>query len=601
MSDHTHEVGERPVDKDALPTCKFCSAEVLSIDAMRDHKREKLQEELEAGGSSYVHLWCDICDLDFHTLASLAKHRRQFHAEKQDLSCPGCGKHFVKLSDFVKHIELDECPNLSLENLMARMHQRMSWVKGLGHIDSMSKEDVFTRHEKNFYPYLGHEPIPSKSWKPSDCKPPPWQDIDAGDWPAPVRSENESFSNTARNDYLRGNTKAPDLLTGDVNGQLQGEDSQDAWTKKKILFPNVPVSKQPTAEQLLRLEDDQRAVEQQRERRTNPDPADPNSPMFSADKFWVEYIRKYKCPHKQCKKSFTKKATFVQHLRSAAHKGIKTSCPACLSHFDSLYALAAHVESQSERCHMRRSTAYGWFLNQLTWGTAEVSGTLGDNMPKYQFQKGFLNDYGPQKTTGSTYGDEQVYGPQGFDSSVASDNHPQLTAGALDKQQREMMSSAMHSKPYTQRIQQKQQQKSSCDFDGGGDNPVPLTAEALSRLNLQDRQNGNGTWFQSPGNTRSRSSDTPVVQQQQQTGDFWGKTLQPQEKQQQNGTDWYRPSGPLVAQQQQQQQTGGFWGQPSQPQEKKQKDGDDWYQPSGSAYSQQGGYSGAQKGAGYVW
>lgn len=301
------------------------------------------------------------------------------------------------------------------------------------------------------------------------------------------------------------------------------------------------------------------------------------------------------------RKSFTKKATFVQHLRSAAHKGIKTSCPACLSHFDSLYALAAHVESQSERCHMRRSTAYGWFLNQLTWGTAEVSGTLGDNMPKYQFQKGFLNDYGPQKTTGSTYGDEQVYGPQGFDSSVASDNHPQLTAGALDKQQREMMSSAMHSKPYTQRIQQKQQQKSSCDFDGGGDNPVPLTAEALSRLNLPDRQNGNGTWFQSPGNTRSRSSGTPVVQQQQQTGDFWGKTLQPQEKQQQNGTDWYRPSGPLVAQQQQQQQTGGFWGQPSQPQEKKQKDGDDWYQPSGSAYSQQGGYSGAQKGAGYVW
>lgn len=165
-----------------------------------------------------------------------------------------------------------------------------------------------------------------------------------------------------------------------------------------------------------------------------------------------------------------------------------------------------------------------------------------------------------------------------------------------------MMSSGMHSKPYTQRMQQKQQQKSSGDFGGCGDKSVPLTAEALSRLNLQDRQHGNGTWFQSSGDTRGHSSGTPVVQQQQQqTGDFWGKSLQPQEKQQQNGNDWYRPSGPLVAQQQQQQQTGGFWGQPSQPQEKKQKDGDDWYQPSGSAYSQQGGYGGAQKGAGYVW
>lgn len=264
------------------------------------------------------------------------------------------------------------------------------------------------------------------------------------------------------------------------------------------------------------------------------------------------------------RKSFPTKPAFVQHLRSTAHNGTKTSCPACHGHFDSLFALAAHVESQSEKCHMRQSKAFGWFLDQLTWGTAEV-GSHGDSMQKYQLQKGFLDDFGPQKTTRPTYGHEQVYGSQKLDRGAAPVNHPQLTAEALAKQQHELMKSAKPSKPYEQ--QQLQQQDNDEGWIGG--DSVPLTAEALSRLNLQDQPRGADCWFQASGDTRGRPSDNVLE----------------------------RSSGPPVTQQ---QHTGGFWDQSSYPQENKQQDEGDWYQPSGSSFPQQGGY-GTQGGGDYMW
>lgn len=301
--------------------CKFCGTVFIGTEAIRDHKRRKLQEEYGPGIPCF-HLWCDICDLDFNTLASVAKHRRQvrrsvevmtpcihednsdlyfqFHAEKQDLSCPGCGENFVKLSAFIRHIELSQCPKLDLANLKARVHQRMSWVKELEAIDKISKEDVTTRQEKSFYQYLGHDPNLNVRWDPNDRKPLPWQAQDGWDQPESVGPEDKTLSDMNPHDYLRRNTKALDLLTGDGNTQREGDDDENVWTWKKNLFPNAPASRKPDTERLARLEENHRAAAQ-RTREPNLDLADPNSPMFSADRFWVEYIKKYKCPHKDCK------------------------------------------------------------------------------------------------------------------------------------------------------------------------------------------------------------------------------------------------------------------------------------------------------------
>ncbi|KUI57917.1 Protein glass [Cytospora mali] len=485
MCDDPRKEGEGSGNDTPQP-CKFCGATFLDIDAMRHHKRKKLQEEYELGPESYLHLWCKVCDLDFSNVASVNHHLRQYHAVKQNLSCPGCNKHFMKLSDFVKHIELDECPTVTRKKVEGRMHQRMSMTKGLGEIDKMNKEQVSTRHEKSFYPYLGHDPAPIEPWDPSACNPSPWKAQDGWGEPDPVASNKEKSTRTARDEYLHGNAKVPDLLTGEKKNQHEGNNDKDAWAKESNSFPNAPVSRKPTAEQLSRLEDNQRTAAE-RSRGTNLDPTDPNSPMFNAERFWVPYTKKYKCPRQPCIKN-----ALVQHLRSAAHNGRNVSCPTCLKHFDFLYALAAHVESQSQKCHMRQSAAYGWFLNQLTWGAAELGGSNGDYMEKYQFQKEFLEDYGPQKTMRPTYGHEQVCGSQDIDGSATSGNYQQLTAGALAQQQQEIMRSDLQFTPYGDQPQQ----RGSGGRRGDGDVSVPLTAEALSRLNLQEQQRGAASWFQ---------------------------------------------------------------------------------------------------------
>lgn len=233
------------------------------------------------------------------------------------------------------------------------------------------------------------------------------------------------------------------------------------------------------------------------------------------------------------RKSFTKKAALIQHLRSAAHSGTKASCPACLRHFESLYALAAHVESQSQKCYMRQSKMYNIFLDQLTLGMAEVGGSHSDFMQKYQLQEGFLENFGPQKTT---YGHEQVYGSQCLDGYEPRDDQPRLTAGALAKQQQEIVSAGKQTTLQWQQ-QQRHHYQQSTDVDDG---PVPLTAEALSRLNLQEQHWGSGVRGQASVDTQDRTSGNvlgqpsgPPAVQQQQTGGLWTQAVRPQEKQQQ--------------------------------------------------------------------
>lgn len=208
---------------------------------------------------------------------------------------------------------------------------------------------------------------------------------------------------------------------------------------------------------------------------------------------------------------------------------------------------------------MRQSKAFGWFLDQLTWGTTEVGGSHGSSMLEYQLQKGFQEDYGPQKTTRPTYGHEQVYSSQKLDRSATSANQPQLTTGVLAKQH-ETIRSGHASKPYEQQqLQEKQQLTSGGGWVSGGS--VPLTAGSLARLNLQNHPEGAGSWFQTSGDTRGHTSDN-----------IWGQ-----------------PSGPSGSSVTQQRPTSNLWDQPSSPQENQQQDEDDWYQPSGPSFPQQGG------------
>jgi hypothetical protein len=82
---------------------------------------------------------------------------------------------------------------------------------------------------------------------------------------------------------------------------------------------------------------------------------DPHNPNFNASRYYNDFARSYKCPHRGCKKSLPIATAFVQHLKSPIHVGLqKVKCPHCLRPFPSATALTQHIESQGIRCNARK-------------------------------------------------------------------------------------------------------------------------------------------------------------------------------------------------------------------------------------------------------
>lgn len=65
-------------------TCGYCLATFSSTDALRAHKSKKVKDENEEG-KRIVHLWCEICDRDFHTHGGVSEHLRQVREDANAL------------------------------------------------------------------------------------------------------------------------------------------------------------------------------------------------------------------------------------------------------------------------------------------------------------------------------------------------------------------------------------------------------------------------------------------------------------------------------------------------------------------------------------
>lgn len=235
------------------------------------------------------------------------------------------------------------------------------------------------------------------------------------------------------------------------------------------------------------------------------------------------------------RKTFNNKAALTQHLRSANHSGRKFTCPACLDRFDTLFSLAAHVESPSRKCNINREFSekdmYRIFLDQLTLGMIEVGELFDNNTQKFEFQEEFKELYGPQKTSGPTFGHMQMRGLSSEGGNSAPPGGPGLTEAALNKHQRQIGKGGPR---FTPPGQQK-------DSGRGGSGPeMALTADALSRLQLQEKRAS--PWGQRSGMNR------PEPQQHQ-----YQLQQQPQQKQQH----------------QLQQELPGLQGQPPVPQQQR--------------------------------
>ncbi|KAK2602579.1 hypothetical protein N8I77_009097 [Diaporthe amygdali] len=512
-------------------TCAYCTATFPSIDALRAHKAKKLKEENHPDREA-VHLWCEICDIDFHTLGGVGEHLRQFHAHKQDFSCPGCDVKFVTLSSFVKHVELGQCCQLDIEKLQARFASKLSFAKGLARLDRASRQDVPNIKPKDFSMHLGQDAEPEAPWQESANLLSAWEGRDTNAWGSsePVGLDDGTFPRMAHREYMHGSTKAPDILTGDQSNPLDGKYEENDWASDRNLFPNAAPAQKPTADQLQTLNDNQQAAVE-RARSLNSETFDPSSPYFDPQKCWHNILRKYKCPHQAtCKKTFNKKDALIQHLKSATHSSNKLRCPSCLDRFDTVYALTAHVESQSRKCAMRHALSeydmYRIFLDQLTWGMAEVGGVHNDFTQKFEFQEEFKQLYGTQKTSGPTFGHKQIHGTNGRGNSART-GRPGLTEATLSKQQQQIRRRGPPSTPYGQN-----------DSGRGDSGPgVALTADALSQLQLQEKHAS--PWSQHSGSRQQQQRQQPEQQQhknRQQPAGAWGQSSEPQ--QQTSGYVW---------------------------------------------------------------
>ena len=72
------------------------------------------------------------------------------------------------------------------------------------------------------------------------------------------------------------------------------------------------------------------------------------------------------------------------HLASGFHQGTDHRCLKCLKIFKSPAALTAHMESNSERCKIRDTNAYGHVLHVVSGGFLKVTGRHADGSIKVE-------------------------------------------------------------------------------------------------------------------------------------------------------------------------------------------------------------------------
>ncbi|KAG8158804.1 hypothetical protein KVR01_011247 [Diaporthe batatas] len=521
-------------------TCGFCEARFPSIDALRAHKLKRIKEESEDSSRRRLHLYCKLCDQDFHTTGGELEHMRLVHPHKQDFECPACSVKHDRLSGFIQHVELGQCCQLDIETLQARFADKFNFAKNLQKLDLAARLEFPNLKEKDFSMCLGYDADPeptclltgSRQEVPNKLS--QWESADRNTWASaePAPSLGKDFPRMAHREYLHGNSDATDLLTGDQVSQLDGAYDTNAWARKEKLFPESRPAQRPTQEQLQALKaGNQGAVERVR----GQDIIDPNSPFFNPQQCWNELLQKYKCPHKAvCQKAFNTMTALMQHLRSANHSGTKFSCPCCKDRFNFLYALAAHVESPSRKCSINsefdEQDMYRIFLDQLTLGMVECGGIFDDNTQEFKLDDKFKGLYEPQETRGPTFGHKQVHG---FESAAgpADTVRSDLTEAALGKYLQQLGKEGGGPRGSGPAVAltaealarlQAQEKRASPE--------VALTAEALARLQAQEKRAS--PWGQTSSaardrrdNTQQREAQAPPPQQQQQQQ----KMLQPGE------------------------------------------------------------------------
>lgn len=151
---------------------------------------------------------------------------------------------------------------------------------------------------KDFTPYLD---IDSKPIQPASLKEAPsnpWQQRDSEAWgPSGFDAPNKmEFPRMAHHEYRHGNSKVPDLLTGDEISPLERGQGENPWASYNNIFVDGSSAQWSASEQVDRLQADQGAATERGRDMFGLDPDNPDGSRFDADRYFHPYLKKYKCP-----------------------------------------------------------------------------------------------------------------------------------------------------------------------------------------------------------------------------------------------------------------------------------------------------------------
>ncbi|KAM7212557.1 hypothetical protein V8F06_012054 [Rhypophila decipiens] len=337
--------------------CEICNFESANREILITHWQE---EERKGNG----HFHCTLCVKVFRSYGGWDIHRRNFHAAKQNLTCPGCHDTFSRVGGLIDHIEKDACKGIKNVQLDARREEKLAFARELQRrhygLDpdadddkaaSIIAESVCTSDKgpANFSKYLSK--------------------IETG-----VSHLGLSAIRPGAEDTMRPNP----LL----------------FRKQERDFPELPSQKQ----QAVPTEPPEAIQQPATFTQTVWEDWDPNNPRFRAQNHYNKFTGSYKCPHPRCPKSFGSGNALVTHI-SAAHRknAIRVECPTCLRKFDSITALTQHAESQANKCNVRETDEYRQFMDQLSGGIVDTAEKHADGTNKYTVPEDAVRAFGPQQ------------------------------------------------------------------------------------------------------------------------------------------------------------------------------------------------------------
>ncbi|KAI1496533.1 hypothetical protein F5X99DRAFT_422031 [Biscogniauxia marginata] len=331
------------------------------------------------------HHLCNECDATFHDDKALVDHKQANHRADQNIVCPGCGETFLRAGAWMHHIEQKQCPVIFPSVVEARRDERLKFAQALQdrnpatrkklyfHPPSVTKDDGVTKTRLEFDCHRPHDsPDANKLYfRPDD------------------------FPRTAVQKFRSGDSKAPDLLTGDNSDPLEQKPG-NAWAQKKQLFPNSFQAVPPPPELMENLR--QPGPGASSVRPSGERIIDPDDPDFNASLFKCPILGTFKCPYIRCKVKPKTANGLIMHLRSPVHSNVDISCPACKNVFKTMTAWVQHTES-STTCNIRDTEDYRPALGQLTGGILDVhpTKTMKNNTPLFKVDKNFVKEMGYNK------------------------------------------------------------------------------------------------------------------------------------------------------------------------------------------------------------